>query len=318
VSGPARPRVVVSEFMDPGAVARLAAAAEVVADPTLVADRPRLLAAVADADAVVVRDRTRVDAELLAAAPRLRVVGRLGVGTDNIDLDGCAARGVAVRLATGANAVSVAEHVIGALLVLSRPAFGATPRLVAGEWPRTELIGRELSGRRLGLFGFGATAREVARRAAALGMGIVASDPMVADGGPGVEMMPLETMLAVSDAVSVHAPLLPSTRGMIGRDALARLPEGALLVDTSRGGVVDHDAVVAALRSGRLAGAALDVFPDEPLTPALSARYEGVPGLLLTPHLAGVTSESNVRVSDVVATAVLEALVGGAAGGGTA
>jgi (S)-sulfolactate dehydrogenase len=307
MTGAARPRVVVSEFMDPAAVARLAAAADVVADPTLVGDRARLLASVAGADALVVRDRTRVDVELLAAAPRLRAVGRLGVGTDNIDLEACAARGVAVRLATGANAVSVAEHVIGALLVLSRPAFGATSRLVAGEWPRTELIGRELSGRRLGLVGLGATAREVARRAAALGMHVAASDPVVTDGGD-VALMELDELLAASDALSVHAPLLPSTRGLIGADALARLPEGALLVDTSRGGVVDHDAAVAALRSGRLAGAALDVFPDEPLTPALSARYDGVPGLVLTPHLAGVTVESNVRVSDVVATAVLEVL----------
>ena len=312
-----RPRVVISEFMDPAAVARLAEGADVHEDATLVTDRPRLLAAVADAEALVVRDRTRVDAEVLAAAPRLRVVGRLGVGTDNLDLEALAARGVAVRLATGANAVSVAEHVIGALLVLSRPAFGATARLAAGEWPRTELIGREVSGRTLGLVGFGATAREVARRAAALGMAIVASDPMVPDGGPGVTMMDLDALLAASDAISVHAPLLPATRGLIGAAALARLPEGALLVDTSRGGVVDHDAVVAALRSGHLAGAALDVFPDEPLTPALAARYVDVPGLVLTPHLAGVTRESNVRVSGVVAEAVLEALAEGP-GGATA
>ena len=312
MTGPGRPRVVVSEFMDPAAVARLAEGADVHEDATLVTDRPRLLTAVADADALVVRDRTRVDAEVLAAAPRLRVVGRLGVGTDNLDLEALADRGVAVRLATGANAVSVAEHVVGSLLVLSRPAFGATARLVAGEWPRTELIGRELSGRTLGLVGFGATAREVAARAAALGMSIVASDPMVTDGGPGVTMLDLDAMLAVSDAVSVHAPLLPSTRGLIGADALARLPEGAVLVDTSRGGVVDHDAVVAALRSGHLAGAALDVFPEEPLAPALTARYADVPGLLLTPHLAGVTRESNVRVSGVVAEAVLAALAEGA------
>lgn len=307
-----RPRVVISEFMDPAAVARLAEGSDVHEDATLVGDRPRLLAAVADAEALVVRDRTRVDAELLAAAPDLRVVGRLGVGTDNLDLEALAARGVAVRLATGANAVSVAEHVIGALLVLSRPAFGATARLVAGEWPRTELIGREVSGRTLGLVGFGATAREVARRAAALGMTIVASDPMVPDGGPGVTMLDLDALLAASDAISVHAPLLPATRGLIGADALARLPEGALLVDTSRGGVVDHDAVVAALRSGHLGGAALDVFPEEPLTPDLTGRYADVPGLVLTPHLAGVTRESNVRVSGVVAEAVLEALAGDA------
>jgi (S)-sulfolactate dehydrogenase len=178
-----RPRVVVSEFIAPEGIARLGAAVELVADATLVSDRARLLAAVADADGLIVRDRTQVDVELLDAAPGLRTVGRLGVGTDNLDLEALAARGVVVHLATGANAISVAEHVIGALLCLSRPSFSSSERVIAGEWPRTELIGRELAGRRLGLLGFGATARAVAHRAAALGMEVVTSDPMVTDPG---------------------------------------------------------------------------------------------------------------------------------------
>jgi (S)-sulfolactate dehydrogenase len=307
VSG--RPRVVDSEFIAPEGIARLGAAVELVADATLVSDRARLLAAVADADGLIVRDRTQVDVELLDAAPRLRTVGRLGVGTDNLDLDAMQARGVAVHLATGANAISVAEHVIGALLLLSRPSFTASDRVIAGEWPRTELIGRELAGRRLGLLGFGATARAVAQRAAALGMDVVTSDPMVTDPGPGVTLLDPDELFGASDALSVHAPLLPSTRGMVGTAAIGRMPEGALLVDTSRGGVVDHDAVVAALRSGRLAGAALDVHPEEPVDAAAGARYLGVPGLLLTPHLAGVTHESNVRISRVIADAVVAELV---------
>ena len=304
----ARPRVVVSEFIAPEGLARLGAAVELVADATLVTDRDRLLAAVADADGLIVRDRTQVDVELLDAAPRLRTVGRLGVGTDNLDLEAMEARGVQVHLATGANAISVAEHVIGALLFLSRPSFTATDRVVAGEWPRTELIGRELAGRRLGLLGFGATARAVAHRAAALGMEILASDPMVTDPGPGVTLLDPDDLFAASEALSVHAPLLPSTRGLVGTAALGRMPEGALLVDTSRGGVVDHDAVIAALHSGRLAGAALDVHPVEPVDAATGARYAGVPGLLLTPHLAGVTHESNVRISRVIADAVVAEL----------
>lgn len=305
-----RPRVVISEFIAPEGLARLEATVDVVADATLVGDRARLLAAVADADALLVRDRTQVDAELLAAAPRLRVVGRLGVGTDNLDLEALEARGVTVRLATGANAVSVAEHVIGALLFLSRPSFTATGRVIAGEWPRPELIGRELSGRTLGLLGFGATARAVAQRAAALGMAIVASDPVVTDAGPGVELLAPEELFAAADALSVHAPLLPSTRGLVGTSAIARMPEGALLVDTSRGGVVDHDAVLAALRSGHLAGAALDVHPVEPVDATTGARYADVPGLLLTPHLAGVTHESNTRISTMIADAVVAELAG--------
>ena len=303
-----RPRVVVSEFIAPDGVATLEASVDLLADATLVSDRARLLAAVADADALIVRDRTQVDVELLDAAPRLRTVGRLGVGTDNLDLETMKARGIAVHLATGANAMSVAEHVIGALLFLSRPSFATTARVIAGEWPRTELIGRELAGRTLGLLGFGATARAVAQRAAALGMAIVASDPVVTDAGPGVTLLEPDALFAASDALSVHAPLLPSTRGLVGERTLGLMPVGALLVDTSRGGVVDHDAVVAALRSGHLAGAALDVHPVEPVDAAAGARYDGVPGLLLTPHLAGVTHESNVRISTVIADAVVAEL----------
>jgi (S)-sulfolactate dehydrogenase len=307
LAGP--PTVVISEFMAPEGVARLAGRVTLVADATLVADRARLLAAVADADALIVRNRTEVDVELLDAAPRLRVVGRLGVGTDNLALDALAARGVAVHLASGANAVSVAEHVIGAILVLSRPAFRATDQVVAGTWPRESLIGRELAGRTLGLLGFGATARAVAARARAFGMPVMTSDPMVTDAGPQVQLVGLDELLASSDALSVHAPLLDTTRGLIGAEAIARMPAGAVVVDTSRGGIVVHDAVIAALRSGHLAGAAFDVFEEEPLTAALAQRYAGVPGLLLTPHLAGVTHESNVRVSEVIADAVAAALL---------
>jgi (S)-sulfolactate dehydrogenase len=307
------PRVVISEFIAPEGLAALAGRVDVVADATLVGDRTRLLAAMADADAIVVRDRTQVDAELVAASPRLRVVGRLGVGTDNLDLEALEARGVKVHLATGANAISVAEHVVGALLFLSRPSFATTARVIAGEWPRPELIGRELAGRTLGLLGFGATARAVAHRAAALGMTIVTADPVVTDPGPSVTLLTTEQLFAASDALSVHAPLLPSTRGLVGASAIAAMPAGALLVDTSRGGVVDHDAVVAALRSGHLAGAALDVHPVEPVDAATGARYSGVPGLLLTPHLAGVTHESNTRISAMIAEAVVAELTATAA-----
>jgi len=303
------PKVVISEFMAPEGIARLVGRVVLVEDPTLVADRERLLAAVADADALIVRNRTQVDAELLDAAPELRVVGRLGVGTDNLAMDALAARGVAVHIATGANAVSVAEHVIGALLVLARPALRATEQVIAGAWPREALVGRELAGRTLGLFGFGATARAVAHRALALGMRVLAADPMVRDAGPDVTLVGLDELLRSSDALSVHAPLLDTTRGAIDADAIARMPAGAMIVDTSRGGIVVHEAVLTALRSGHLAGAAFDVFEEEPLGAAHGLHYADVPGLLLTPHLAGVTHESNVRVSEFVADAVAASLL---------
>lgn len=298
--------VVVTEFMDEAAIARIAAAHPTLTDPTLADDRPRLLAAVAPARAIIVRNRTRVDAEVLSAAPRLEVVGRLGVGLDNIDLDACAAAGVAVRTAAGANASAVAEHVIGALLALARPALRGTDEVLAGEWPRTRSIGKELGGRRLGLVGLGNTARAVGARAGALGMVVAGHDPLV-EGSP-IPNLPLDDLLGRSDAISIHVPLTPGTRHLIDARRLALLPAGAWLVDTSRGGVVDLGAVAAALADGHLGGAAIDVFPEEPPSPALLAALRPSPRLILTPHVAGVTEESNARIGEAIADAVLEAL----------
>lgn len=296
--------IVVSEFMDEAALPALRAAGAVLYDPGLV-DRPsELLAAVAEARALVVRNRTQVRGALLAAAGRLEVVGRLGVGLDNIDVEECRRRGIAVHPATGANDVAVAEWVMGAALVLVRGAFGASAEVASGGWPRTRLMGGELMGRTLGLVGFGATAREVAARARAFGMGLAAHDPHLAEGDPawsGVVRLSLPDLLAVADVVSLHVPLTAETRGMIGAAALAAMRPGAILINAARGGVVDEPALAAALRAGALGGAALDVFAEEPVTAAAGALFAGIPNLILTPHIAGVTVESNVRVSAMVA-----------------
>ena len=309
--------IVISEFMDGDAVAALRREFAVRYDPDLAADRGALRAAVAPARALIVRNATRVDRGLLAAAPALEVVGRLGVGLDNIDLDACRERGVKVRPAAGANAVSVAEYVLACVMLLRRPVYGATARVAAGEWPRRELAGRELAGGSLGLVGLGGVARAVAARAGALGMRVAAHDPYLAPDDAAwaaAERAPeLGPLLAASDAVSVHVPLTGSTRGLIGAEAIARMPPRAVLVNTSRGGVVDEEALTAALRGGRLGGAALDVFAEEPLGAAAGARFAGVPNLLLTPHVAGVTEESNRRVSEATAANVLRALRGEAA-----
>jgi (S)-sulfolactate dehydrogenase len=298
--------VVVTEFMDEAAIARIAEAHPTLTDPTLADDRPRLLAAVAPARAIIVRNRTRVDAEVVAAAPLLEVVGRLGVGLDNIDLDACAAAGVVVRTAAGANASAVAEHVIGALLALARPALRGTDEVLAGEWPRTRSIGKELGGRRLGLVGLGNTARAVGARAGALGMEVAGHDPLVEDSP--IPNLPLDDLLGRSDAISIHVPLTPETHHLIDARRLGLLPAGAWLVDASRGGVVDLGAVTAALTDGHLGGAAIDVFPEEPPSPALLAALPSTPRLILTPHVAGVTEESNARIGEAIADAVLEAL----------
>ena len=303
--------IVISEFMDEPVLRRAFAGRDLLYDPNLV-DRPDdLAAALADARALIVRNRTQVRGALLAAAPALRVVGRLGVGLDNIDLEACRARGIAVHPATGANDLSVAEYVVTAMLVLLRRAWFATPQVLAGQWPRMSTIGREAAGRCLGLIGFGAIARETARRAAALGMQVLACDPLLDAADPAwqhARRRSLDELLAESDVISLHVPLTPATRSMLGEPQFSRMRAGAVVINAARGGVLDEAALVAALRSGHLGGAALDVFAREPLDAEAARQFEGAPNLILTPHIAGVTEESNVRVSEVTATAVLRSL----------
>lgn len=304
-------RVVITEFMDEAAVARLAEDHDVLYDPDLVDDRARMIAEVAAADGLIVRNRTSVDADLLDAASGVRVVGRLGVGLDNIDLETCAERGIAVRPATGANTDAVAEYVVAAVLMLVRGSFLLTDRVISGAWPRAEASGLEVAGRTMGLVGFGAIAQRVGHLVRGLGMHVAAHDPFVPEGDPAwdhADHVGLDRLLDVSDAVSIHVPLTDDTRGLIGGREIARMRHSAVIVNTSRGGVVDEDAVAAALTDGRLRGAALDVFAAEPLDAAGGSRFRDVPNLVLTPHIAGITHESNRRVSDLIADEVMAVL----------
>lgn len=310
-------RVVITEFMDERSVARLKAARhEVLYDPTLVDDAPRLAAEAATADVLVVRNRTQVRGALLAALTRCKVVGRLGVGLDNIDVLACEARGLQVIPATGANALSVAEYVVATAMLLLRGAYAATPAVAAGQWPRNALSnGREAGGKTLGLIGFGSIGQLTARLARGLGMQVAAFDAMMDDDHPafadtGARCAGLDEVIEMSDVVSLHVPLVDSTRGLFDAGRIASMKRGAVLINTARGGIVDEVALAAALKSGHLGGAAIDVFGTEPL-PA-SPHFEGCPNLVLTPHIAGVTAESNERVSFLIADRVLEAL-GGAA-----
>lgn len=303
--------VVISEFMDEAIAMDVLEAFDVLYDASLVDDRAALLASLADARAIIVRNRTQVDRELLDHAPNLKVVGRLGVGLDNIDLEACKSRDVVVCPATGANDVAVAEYTITAALVLLRGAWSATDRMVAGEWPRTDLMGREISGKRLGLIGFGSIARQVSARAVTLGMVVSAFDPyLVADDPAWSDVRPatLADLAADCDVISVHVPLTDETRHLIGVEFIRSMRAGAILINTARGGVVDESALVEALREGRLGGAALDVFESEPLNDKTGAAFAGVPNVLLTPHIAGITEEANQRVSLVTAQNVLKHL----------
>ena len=305
-------KVVIAEFMDESAVGALLRRFDVRYDPSLFERRDDLLAGLADVDALIVRNHTQVNAELLARAPRLRVVGRLGVGLDNIDVAACAARGIEVIPATGANALAVAEYVVCTAMLLLRGAYLSTADVAAGKWPRGRLgEGRETAGRTLGVVGFGAIGRLVAKLAQGLGMKVLANDAAITAADAvwresGVAYRGLDDLLAESDAVTLHVPLTQTTRHLISAGRLARMKRGAVLINTARGGVIDEDALAESLTGGHLAGAALDVFEIEPL-PA-GSPLAGAPNLVLTPHIAGVTREANARVSGMIAEKVAAAL----------
>ncbi|MHB2167841.1 hydroxyacid dehydrogenase [Alsobacter sp. R-9] len=308
--------IVITEFMDDASVETLKARYETLYDPNLVDKRDALMAAVRDCRALVVRNRTQVRGELLDACAALEVVGRLGVGLDNIDVEACRARNIPVFPATGANDVSVAEYVIASAMLLLRGAFRSTASVADGRWPRAALInGREISGKTMGLVGFGSIARETAKRAVALGMTVVAHDPFVDDNDPawaalGVSPVSLDTVMTTGDVVSLHVPLTEETRGMIDAMALDLMKNDAILVNAARGGIVDEEALAVALRNRTIGGAVLDVFEDEPLKAEAGYIFVDCPNLILTPHIAGVTAESNVRVSAVTAQNVLRVLDG--------
>lgn len=305
-------RILISEFMDERAVAQLAHAHEVLYDPLLVDDLPRLIRQAPDADVLIVRNRTQVRNALLLALGRCKIVGRLGVGLDNIDVAGCEARGMRVIPASGANAQSVAEYVIASALLLLRGIYAATGAVAAGEWPRTALSeGREAGGQILGIIGFGAIGQTTARLAQAIGMKVIAFDAMLDAGAPvfaqtGVTPAPLDGLVASADVVSLHVPLVDTTRGLFHAARIAAMKPGAILINTSRGHIVDLPALVDALRAGRLGGAAIDVFDVEPL-PA-SAMLQDCPRLLLTPHVSGLSLQANERVSFMIAEKILESL----------
>lgn len=309
---PIMKKIVITEFMDLPAVESLKQKFNVVYDPKLADDPARLVALVQDADAVVVRNRTQVRGELLAACLKATVIGRLGVGLDNIDVPACEARGMKVIPATGANALAVAEYVIGTAMLLLRGVYQASDKVAAGSWPRAALSnGRETAGKTLGLIGFGGIGRLTARLAQGLGMQVIAHDPMLKKDDAvwaqtRVTSATLEELLAQADAVSLHVPLTPETQNLLSSERIAKMKKGAIVINTARGGIADEAAIAAAIKAGALGGAAFDVFGAEPLK--AGNPWVGCPNLILTPHVAGVTAEANERVSTLIAAEVAKAL----------
>jgi D-3-phosphoglycerate dehydrogenase len=273
-------------------------------------ERPRLAELITDFDALVVRSMTTVDASLLAAGERLKVVGRAGVGVDNVDVAAATERGILVVNAPTANLMSAVEHTFALLLALARNVPAAERSLRAGEWSRKQFQGVELHGRTLGVVGLGRIGQQVAARARAFGMKVVAYDPFL-DAAVAkrldIELMDIDDLVAAVDIVTLHIPLTEQTGNLLSRERLAMMKPGALLINCARGGVVDEAALLEALDEGRLAGAALDVFAQEPPTGSPLVEH---PRVVITPHIGAQTREAQERVATETARMVLAALEG--------
>ena len=316
-------RILVVERIAPAGLALLADRHE--ADVRLGLSRPDLLTAAAEEpgwDALVVRSQTRVDAELLtAASPRLAVVAVASVGTDRVDLAAATAANITVINAPTGSTVAAAEHTMALRLALMRKIPGADASVRRGEWERARFVGAELWHRTLGIIGLGKIGREVASRAAAFEMRVIAHDPFLAPGQapPQVSaLVELPTLLAGADVVTIHVTLTPQTRGLIGASQIAAMKPGAVLVNVARGGLVDEAALATALHAGHLSGAAIDVYSTEPMAPDNPLR--DAPNTILTPHLGASTAEAQERAGVEMAERLLEALAraGGDARGASA
>src|SRR5690606_19835436 len=262
-----QPKVVVAEKLAESGIEALRESCEVVS--AIGDERPVLLEKLRDAQGLVVRSATQVDAEMIAAAPELRVIGRAGIGVDNIDLDAATEAGIIVVNAPHANIISAAEHAMALMLAQARNIPRADQRLREGRWDRSSFVGVELHGKTLGVVGLGRIGTLVAQRALSFGMRLTAYDPYVSEERGrrlGVELVDLDTLLAESDFITIHLPSTPETVGLIGKEALAKVKPGVRIVNAARGGILDEDALAEALRDGRVAGAALVVFAHEPVT----------------------------------------------------
>lgn len=303
-----KPTVVIAETIADSAIDVLRPTADVVIATGL--GRTELAERLHDAEGLIVRSATTVDAELIAAAPRLRVVGRAGIGVDNIDLDAATAAGVIVVNAPDANTISAAEHTMALLLAQARRVAEADASLRGGAWERSRFKGVELHGKTLGILGLGRIGTLVAQRASAFGMRLIAYDPFVSDDRAsrlGVRLASLDEVLAEADFLTIHLPRTPDTEGLIDAAALARAKPGIRIVNVARGGLVDEEALAAAIVGGQVGGAAVDVFANEPTT---ESPLFGLSQVVVTPHLGASTQEAQDKAGTSVAGAVVAALAG--------
>ncbi len=298
--------ILITEDLQSTSIDRLEKKYKIVRDASLWKDTARLKAAVVEARSIMIRNQTQVTTELIAAAPRLIGIGRVGVGLDNIDVATASRLGVVVVAPLNANAVSVAELALGLMLALARKIPQSDRSTKAGGWDRKGCTGIELDGKTLAVCGFGRIGRLVAVRARAFGMRVAVFDPFVKADSPALAetgatlCSKLQDALATADFVSVHSPLTPETRHMFNMQAFAAMKRGACFINTSRGGVMDEKALLDALQSGHLGGVALDVRETEP--PTSKTAFEAMDNVILTPHVGAFTVESQARTFEAVAS----------------
>jgi (S)-sulfolactate dehydrogenase len=300
--------IIITEYIDPEALAILEPDFDIHYDQDLWEKPEELASLMPGVPGMIVRNATQVRGAVLDNADVLKCLGRLGVGLDNIDMDGCSAKDIAVYPAIGANSDSVAELAIGGMFVMLRNAYHATPSVIDGSWPRMQMMGREVMGKTLGIVGLGSIGKALAWRAKGLGMTVIAWDPYIdADNPQWAEhsvgyIATLEELVTLADVVSVHVPLTDETRDMFNAALIAQMKSDALLFNLARGGIVNEADLVKALRENRIGGAFLDTFVVEPV--GADNIFKDVPNLILAPHVGARTVEADDRVCTMIANAV--------------
>ena len=296
--------ILITEFMDEDAINLLKKKYDVYYDISLAEDSNSLVKLINKMKALIVRNKTLVTRELIENAPNLTCVGRLGVGLDNIDLNACEEQNITVYPALGANSHSVAEYVICASMLLLRKAYFKKNEMIAGNWPRQESSGSEVYGKTLGLIGFGDIAQKTRDLALGLGIKTVAYDPYLDKDSnlwKETKNLLLDNLLSISDIISLHIPLTKETKNLIDEKKLRLIKNSSVIINTSRGGIIDENSLAKLLKENKIGGAALDVFNKEPINKENAKKFEGLDNLILTPHIGGVTKESNERVSKMIA-----------------
>jgi (S)-sulfolactate dehydrogenase len=296
--------ILITEFMDEDAVNLLKKKYDVYYDISLAEDSNSLVKLINKMKALIVRNKTLVTRELIENAPNLTCVGRLGVGLDNIDLNACEEQNITVYPALGANSHSVAEYVICASMLLLRKAYFKKNEMIAGNWPRQESSGSEVYGKTLGLIGFGDIAQKTRDLALGLGIKTVAYDPYLDKDSnlwKETKNLLLDNLLSISDIISLHIPLNKETKNLIDEKKLRLIKNSSVIINTSRGGIIDENSLAKLLKENKIGGAALDVFNKEPINKVNAKKFEGLDNIILTPHIGGVTKESNERVSKMIA-----------------